>query len=218
MLRGEPFANYKDPQLLNERKWCEQAVNMYNEAANPEKNYSLSSRVEFMQKILSPRRRAHSAKEQENHWGPEGEVGPLTIIEVPFRCDYGYNVRIGKECAVSANCHFEDAGPIRIGDRVNIAHNVQILTIVAPISAKQRKGSEGLIRALSVRIEDDVFIGAGAIILPGRTIGKGAVVGAGSIVTKVRFFSLFSLLCFALQLLTYTLERPGEHHRCWEPG
>lgn len=196
MLRGLPFAHYKDPQLLDERKWCTQALNQYNDAANPDKNYSLSSRAEFMQRVLNPRKRTQSSKEQENHWGPEGEVGALTIIEVPFKCDYGYHVHIGKESVISADCYFQDGGGIHIGDRVVIAPNVTLLTITASVDPKLRKGSEGLLKARTISVSDDVFIGAKAVVLPGVTIGKGAVVGANSVVTRVRLSISPLLSCF----------------------
>lgn len=110
------------------------------------------------------------------------EVKAETIIYPPFRCDIGFNIRLGKNVLINSNCFFLDSTTITIGDHVMIGPNV---TIVTPNHSRDpvERRRVGTI-SKPVLIKDDVWIGAGAIILPGVTIGEGAVVGAGAIVTK----------------------------------
>ena len=75
-----------------------------------------------------------------------------------------------------------DNAPIRIGAEVMIGPNVKIYTAAHALDADER--IQGVETALPVTIEDRVWIGGGAILLPGVTIGREAVVGAGSVVTR----------------------------------
>lgn len=93
---------------------------------------------------------------------------------------------------ININCTFVDNRPIRIGNQVLIASNVQIYTSAHPTSAEERlvqnwKEKETTFfrtYALSVEIQDRVWIGGGSIILPGVTIGENSVIGAGSVVNR----------------------------------
>jgi maltose O-acetyltransferase len=122
-----------------------------------------------------------------------GEIGSNVKVDVPFYCDYGKNIFIGNNGIINMNCTFVDCNKIEIGNNVLIASNVQIYTATHPVNAKERlvdewkeNSGQAFFRtyALPVKIEDNVWIGGGAIILPGVTIGKNSVIGAGSIVTK----------------------------------
>lgn len=103
-------------------------------------------------------------------------------IEQPFFFDYGYNITIGENFYANTNCNILDGAPVTIGDNVFIAPNVVICTAGHPFDPPKR--NQGLEYAYPVAIGDDVWIGAGVIILPGVTIGSGTTVGAGSVVTK----------------------------------
>ncbi|TQV76955.1 sugar O-acetyltransferase [Aliikangiella marina] len=103
-------------------------------------------------------------------------------IEAGFRCDYGNRISFGDRCFVNYNCTFIDGGLINIGDDLLMGPNVQILTINHPVSAVERLEKTSF--AQDVSIGDNVWLGAGAIVLPGVSIGEGAVIGAGSVVTK----------------------------------
>ena len=103
-------------------------------------------------------------------------------IESGFRCDYGDKISFGDRCYVNFNCTFIDGGNIEIGSDVLIGPNVQILTINHALQPELRLAKESY--AQTVSVGDNVWIGAGAIILPGVSIGQGAVIGAGSLVTK----------------------------------
>ena len=121
-----------------------------------------------------------------------GSVGENVAIDTPFYRDYGKNIFIGNDVIININCTFVDNRPIRIGNQVLIASNVQIYTSAHPTSAEERlvqnwKEKETTFfrtYALSVEIQDRVWIGGGSIILPGVTIGENSVIGAGSVVNR----------------------------------
>jgi maltose O-acetyltransferase len=111
-----------------------------------------------------------------------GGIGEDTLIQSPFRCDYGYNVRIGRRSFVNYGGIFLDVCPITIGDEVLIAANVQLLTATHPLDAARRRAWWEFGRPIS--IADGAWLGGGAIVLPGVTVGEEAVVGAGAVVTR----------------------------------
>jgi maltose O-acetyltransferase len=104
------------------------------------------------------------------------------LIPEPFYCDYGSNIALGDKVFINFNCVILDVAPVRIGSRVLIAPAVQIYAATHPLSATQR--ALGLELGNAIAIGDDVWIGGGAIICPGVTIGERSVIGAGSVVTK----------------------------------
>ena len=112
-----------------------------------------------------------------------GNIGEGSFIVPPFRCDYGINTYIGKNTHIDYDCCFLDAGIINIGDNVFIGTNCSIFTPCHPIHASLRweKITE---YALPVTIKSHAWIGGDVVITPGVTIGEGAVIGAGSVVTK----------------------------------
>ncbi len=111
-----------------------------------------------------------------------GEVGEGAVIRPPFHCDYGYNIRLGRGVFMNFNCVVLDVCEVEIGDQTQIGPGVQILTADHPRDPGQR--AEGIEFGRSVTIGRNVWIGGGAIILPGVTIGDDAIIGAGSVVTR----------------------------------
>lgn len=111
-----------------------------------------------------------------------GQVGEGTEIRRGFACDYGVNILIGTRCYVNFHCVFLDCAAIDIGDRVQLAPAVQLYTATHPLGAAAR--ATGLEQAWPIRVGDDCWIGGGAIILPGVTLGAGSVVAAGAVVTR----------------------------------
>ncbi len=118
-----------------------------------------------------------------------GGRGKNLWITPPFFVDYGKNIFFGENCEVNMNCTFLDDNIIRVGDNALIAPNVQIYTAFHPVRAAERHAErdEGfsfcVTQTAPVTIGNDVWIGGGAVILPGVSIGDRAVIGAGSVVT-----------------------------------
>lgn len=120
-----------------------------------------------------------------------GAMGEGVHVDIDFHCEYGKHIFIGDKVIINMNCTFVDNNRIDIGSNVLIASNVQIYTATHSTNVHERmveNWSEGqeICRtyALPVRIEDGAWIGGGAIILPGVTIGRNSVIGAGSVVTR----------------------------------
>lgn len=121
-----------------------------------------------------------------------GKIGKNVGVGVPFYCDHGKSIFIGDNVVIGLNCTFVDNEEIHIGNNVMIAPNVQIYTSSHPTLPNERlidnwEGkSPTFFRTFAkpVVIEDNVWIGGGVVILPGVTIGKNSVIGAGSVVTK----------------------------------
>lgn len=122
-----------------------------------------------------------------------GGSGEGVWIEPPFFCDYGANVHIGADSFVNANCVFLDSAEIRIGENALIGPGVQLITAEHPlraadriIPAADRGPNQTPYRTVArpIRIGDNVWIGAGAIVMPGVTIGDDVTIGAASLVTR----------------------------------
>ena len=110
-----------------------------------------------------------------------GEGGDSVWMLPPFYCDYGVNIRLGKRVFFNFNCIVLDVCEVRIGDFTQFGPGVQILTPLHPMDAALRRLQEF---GKPVEIGCDVWVGAGALILPGVSIGSRTVVGAGSVVTR----------------------------------
>lgn len=111
-----------------------------------------------------------------------GSMGEKVKIIPPFYCDYGFNISIGEDVFINMNCCLLDVVPITIGNQVLLGPNVQIYTATHPLNPVKR--AAGLEYGQSITIEDNVWVGGGAIICPGVHVGRGAVVAAGAVVTK----------------------------------
>ena len=158
MLRGEPYCA-SDPALRSARVRARRLTQRLNglDADDPE------ARENLLRELL-------------------GTVGAETWIETPLHCDYGTQVRLGARVFVNMGCIFLDAAPITIGDDTQLGPAVQLLTSDHPRDAGLRAG--GLESALPISIGARAWLGGGAIVLPGVTIGDDAVIGAGSVVTR----------------------------------
>ncbi len=111
-----------------------------------------------------------------------GTLGERVRIEPPFHCDYGVNTHLGDDVYVNMSCIVLDCASVRIGDRVLVASGVQLLTATHPVDSAERR--IGLELAMPIVIGEDAWIGAGAIVCPGVTIGARSVIGAGSVVVR----------------------------------
>jgi acetyltransferase-like isoleucine patch superfamily enzyme len=114
------------------------------------------------------------------HLGRNVYVGHQTILKGYYKNE----LRIGDETWIGQQCFFHAAGGIDIGARVGIAPAVRILTSVHAEAGREVPVLFSPIELGRVAIEDDSDLGIGAIVLPGVTIGRGAIVGAGAVVTS----------------------------------
>jgi maltose O-acetyltransferase len=111
-----------------------------------------------------------------------GSLGEDATVRAPLRVDYGENLSIGARTFVNYGLVALDVAPIAIGADCQIGPNVQLLTAYHPVEAEPRRAK--LEAASPITIGDNVWLGGGAIVLPGVTIGDDTVVGAGAVVTK----------------------------------
>lgn len=110
-----------------------------------------------------------------------GHVGEGVVVRPPFRCDYGSQISIGARTFVNFDCVVLDASPVAIGEACQIATRVQLLTATHPVDPGPRR--IGWESGEPIVLGDNVWLGGGAIVCPGVTIGADTVVGAGAVVT-----------------------------------
>src|SRR5689334_8890475 len=110
-----------------------------------------------------------------------GRGGETVWMQPPFYCDYGENIHLGERVFFNFNCVVLDVCHVTNGDFTLFGPAVQIYTPLHPLDAATRRREEF---GKSVTIGADVWVGGGAIILPGVSIGARAVIGAGSVVTR----------------------------------
>jgi maltose O-acetyltransferase len=156
MLAGEPY-DPLDPDLAAARARAQAAVIAFN--SEPDEG----SRMAMLGELL-------------------GEIGPETVVVPPFFCDYGANIRLGTDCFLNANAIILDCAEIRVGDRSQFGPGVQVLAADHPREPERRLADVELARP--VTIGTNAWIGGGAILCPGVTVGDHSVIGAGSVVTK----------------------------------
>lgn len=158
MLQGKPYKAFGD-ELLKERQHAKELVFDFNSLRPSE----IDQRNGILKKLL-------------------GTVGDNFFIEPPFRCDYGYNIHIGKNFYANYNLIILDCAKVSIGDYVLIAPNVSLFTAGHPVHSAPR--AEEYEYAFPITIGNNVWIGGNVVINPGITIGDRSIIGSGSVVTK----------------------------------
>ena len=156
MLAGERY-NILDPELETERQKAQKLMRLYN------LNEDSPERQNILRQML-------------------GAVGGDSIIWPPFYCSYGKNTYLGDNVFLNYMCIILDNNEVRIGNHVMIGPAVQIYTAAHDLLAETR--IQGWETAKPIVIEDNVWIGGGAILLPGVRVGRNAVVGAGAVVSR----------------------------------
>lgn len=111
-----------------------------------------------------------------------GFLGEEAHVRPPLYVDYGSNITIGARTFVNYNLTALDVAAITIGEDCQIGPGVQLLTPTHPLEPQRRR--DKLEAARPIAIGDNVWIGGGALVLPGVTIGDNSVIGAGAVVTK----------------------------------
>ena len=110
-----------------------------------------------------------------------GKGGDTVWMQPPFFCDYGSNIELGERVFFNFNCVVLDVCPVKIGDFTLFGPGVQILTPIHPLNAELRRKQEF---GKPIFVGSDVWVGGGALLLPGVRIGSKSVIGAGSVVTR----------------------------------
>lgn len=156
MLAGEIY-NCLDQDLENERQKARELLQRFNQLP------PVVEMFQVLQQLL-------------------GRIGSNSIIFPPFYCAYGKNIFLGDHVFFNVQCTILDCGLVQIGHHVMVGPCVQIYTPAHHLQAELR--NQGLEVAQAIVIEDNVWIGGGAILLPGVTVGRNAVVGAGAVVSR----------------------------------
>jgi maltose O-acetyltransferase len=155
MLAGETY-NFNDPDLEAQRQQVKTLLRTFNGATDA------GERREVLERLL-------------------GRIGSTSSIEPPFHCTYGQHTTIGDHSYLNFSCVVLDNNRVQIGHHVMIGPAVQIYTAAHPVEASIR--NEGWEVAKPIIVEDNVWIGGGAVLLPGVRVGQNAVVGAGAVVS-----------------------------------
>jgi acetyltransferase-like isoleucine patch superfamily enzyme len=108
------------------------------------------------------------------------QIDKSTTIFIPFYTNFGKHTKIGKNVFINHDCSFLDLGGITIEDDVQIGPKVSLITENHPLDPSTRKS----LNIKSIHIKKNAWIGAGAIVLPGITIGENSVIAAGAVVNK----------------------------------
>jgi maltose O-acetyltransferase len=156
MVAGLPY-DPTDPELVAQRARCRTTLQRFERAA------SEAEGMEILRGLL-------------------GEVGTDAMVIAPLRCDYGWNVTLGDGAFLNYDVVILDCAPVRIGAGALVGPRVQLIAADHPRTPEGR--ATGLESAAPVTVEAEAWVGAGAIVLPGVTVGRGSIVGAGSVVTR----------------------------------
>ncbi|MCD8024713.1 MAG: sugar O-acetyltransferase [Candidatus Gastranaerophilales bacterium] len=111
-----------------------------------------------------------------------GKMGNNIIIEAPFRCDYGYNIKVGENFFANYNLIILDTATVEFGDNVFLGPNCSFYPPEHPLDPQKRNSLIEI--GKPIKIGNNVWIGGSVTVLGGVTIGDNCVIGAGSVVTK----------------------------------
>lgn len=159
MLRGEAYIWDDDPELEADAIRCDKLLARYNAT----RAFETAVRRLILSELL-------------------GGIGDGAAIRPPLYMDYGTQTTVGAGTFINFGCVILDGARVSIGADVQIGPNVQILTATHPLEPGPRRAR--FETAEPVTIEDNVWLGGGVIVLPGVTIGRDSVIGAGAVVTK----------------------------------
>jgi maltose O-acetyltransferase len=158
MLRGELFC-YRDEELLADRERGTKLVERFNGTGRDE----TEARLAILEELL-------------------GHIGADVDIAGPLYCEYGPQITIEDDVFINVNVMLLDVARIVVKRGAMLGPGVKLLTATHPVEAAERR--KKLEQGKPITIGEEVWLGAGVIVLPGVTIGDRTTVGAGSVVTK----------------------------------
>jgi maltose O-acetyltransferase len=158
MLRGELY-RADDPELEADHRRARRLVERFNATGVDDQ----AERRRLLEELLV-------------------DVGEGVEIRPPFQCDYGYQTSVGARTFVNYGAVILDVARVTIGEDVQIATNVQLLTATHPLEPGPRRDKWE--SGEPIVVGDNVWLGGGVIVCPGVTIGDDTVVGAGSVVLR----------------------------------
>lgn len=158
LFSGEIY-HPEDPEILEEQRACQELLYDLNQLRPSQ----VKEQEELTKKLVA-------------------EFGEGSFIQLPMYANWGCHTHFGKEVYANFNLTLVDDGPIYIGDYVMIGPNVTLVAATHPIDPAARKKKYQYNQP--VKIEENVWLGAQVTVMPGVTIGKNSIIGAGSVVTK----------------------------------
>ena len=169
MLSGKPY-DTRDPELLNRYHEVRKLLKQYRETLSTDRK----KKRQILRSLF-------------------GKVGEEVWVEAPLFCDYGEHITVGNNVFINYNCTFLDSNVISIGDNVLIGPGVHIYCATHPIRAedristnpeKDKQSAYYQTESRPVDIAQNAWIGGGAQLMPGVTIGANTTIAAGSVVTE----------------------------------
>ncbi|KAK6217794.1 hypothetical protein LQW54_003303 [Pestalotiopsis sp. IQ-011] len=178
LMRGGQLYYAFTPDLVADRKRCRLACEAYNRAGDVSRRrlVELFKLIQDDKTPLPPV--AATAEDDEDLFGEE------VWCDAPIKMDYGHNVKFGDNVYVNSGSTWIDTCLISVGARTLIGPNCSFYSGTHPVDPTIRNGTKGPETGKPLTIGEDCWFGGNCIVLPGVTIGKGVVVGAGSVVTK----------------------------------
>jgi maltose O-acetyltransferase len=158
-MKAGQWYSCHDPELLEMQARARMALHLHNTTA-PDRRGTIGEQLQALM--------CH--------------VGANAMIEAPFHCAYGVNISLGENVYLNAGCVVLDTAPVMIGEGCMFGPNVQLYCPEHHQDRALRRA--GLERAGAITLSRDVWLGGGSIVLSGVSIGDGAIVGAGSVVTR----------------------------------
>lgn len=173
MTRSTAY-EHQDQTLQRERARCKRALARYNTACDIDSGMNKEALRDLLMMVFDP-------SKDITYGTPSpipmtGLLGPDVMIEAPFRCSYGYNIKIQQDVFIGENCKIDDAAEVDIGARTHIGCDVVIFTADVCTDMHDRRGYKSKSVARPVHIGPNVIIGRGAVIHPGVTLGQSCTI------------------------------------------
>jgi acetyltransferase-like isoleucine patch superfamily enzyme len=176
MIRGQAFKR-SDPTLAADRLRCKAALQRFNSAGVVDQTADTTI-WKLLQQVITPTPNASLAPEDKTI----GSLGGGAVVEPPFDCEYGYNIKIGEDVDIGGNCLIVDVCPVIIGQKTTIGRKVSIISGGPGTDNVDRKGVNSMWQGEAITIGNDVIIGEGSCIYRGVKLGARCTIEPFSVV------------------------------------